>query len=274
VHYTLTPTAAGTRVHTDDRLAGVSAVDHSNASQGYIMVKHNGSENRVVVQIAAPNGVVYQYELTGNTAFVVCPLQAGNGTYIIQIGESMPNGTARSLLRTEIDVTLANEFLPYLYPNTKVNFSANSQAVTKAAELTRGMKSDLQKIDAIYNFIIANIVYDNDKAKSMAATGTYTSNPDDTLRLGKGVCFDYSILFASMLRSQGIPAQLIEGNVAPNNLRHAWNQIHTGERGTIVSISFSGAWTLMDSTYGSVIDSGDLSSFIGSGSGYVADKRY
>jgi len=274
VHYTLIPAAPGTSVYTDDRLVGVSTVDHSNASQGYIMVKHNGSENRVVVQVAAPNGVTYQYELTGNTAFIVCPLQGGNGKYTVRIGESMPNGTARLLLNTEIEVALSNEFLPFLYPNTKVNFSASSQAVTKAAELTRGMNTDIQKIEAVYNYIIANIVYDNDKAKSLPATGSYVSNPDDTMKLGKGVCFDYSILFAAMLRSQAIPVQLVEGNVAPNNLRHAWNMIHTTERGTVVSISFNSTWTLMDSTYGAGMNSGDLSSFIGSGSGYIADKSY
>ena len=274
VHFTLTPSAPGTTVHTDDRLVGVSTLDYSNSSQGYVMLKHSGSENRIVVQIVAPNSVTYQYELTGNTAFIVCPLQGGNGTYTVRILEQLEGNSARALLNTEISVSLDNEFLPFLYPNIKVNFSASSTSVTKAAELTRGMTTDLEKIEAVYNYIITNIVYDNDKAKSLPATGSYTSNPDETLRLGKGVCFDYSILLAAMLRSQAIPVQLVEGNVAPNNIRHAWNLVHTSERGTVVSISFGGSWTLMDSTFGAGMNRSDLASFIGGGTGYTADKSY
>ena len=51
------------------------------------------------------------------------------------------------------------------------------------------------------------------------------------METGKGICFDYASLAASMLRSQGIPTKIIFGYVAPDNLYHAWNMFYTEEKG-------------------------------------------
>lgn len=46
---------------------------------------------------------------------------------------------------TPVTVMLTNDFAPFLRPNQYVNYSADSQAVKKAAELTKGKKNDLEK---------------------------------------------------------------------------------------------------------------------------------
>jgi transglutaminase-like putative cysteine protease len=63
---------------------------------------------------------------------------------------------------------------------------------------------------------------------------------DQTLREGTGICFDYASLFACMLRVQGIPTQLVVGELLASKqpVRHAWNNVW-----------ISDAWLLIDPTH-------------------------
>jgi transglutaminase/protease-like cytokinesis protein 3 len=78
-------------------------------------------------------------------------------------------------------------------------------------------------------------------------------DPDATLAEGKGICFDYAALAAAMLRSQGIPCQLITGYVGEEDLYHAWNRFYVEEKGWITAeISASaGDWKRVDITFAS-----------------------
>ena len=265
-----TPEAPGVSVETSSE-PGENVIDYSNASEGYVMLKSSGA-GKIKAYITAPNGINYQYDFESNGNFIVCPLQGGNGNYTIQIMENVSGSSYRSLIKVETNVSIANANLPFLYPNYKVNFSSSSQCVNKAAELTRGMTADLHKIEAIYNYIVENIKYD--KAKASSVQSGYNPNPDRALQEGKGICSDYSSLAAAMLRSQNIPVKMVEGNVAPNNVRHAWNLIYTKEKGVIAAkIEFNGSWKIVDTTFGASLGSG-VDQYIGNGSSYTEDKCY
>ena len=100
----------------------------------------------------------------------------------------------------------------------------------------------------------------------------YLSDPDSTMSTGKGICFDYAVLAAAMLRSQGIPTKMVFGYVAPNGIYHAWNMFYTKETGW-VTVSFSvnkETWTRLDLTFSA---NGADSAFIGNGTNY-ADVYY
>ena len=93
------------------------------------------------------------------------------------------------------------------------------------------------------------------------------------METGKGICFDYASLAASMLRSQGIPTKIIFGYVAPDNLYHAWNMFYTKETGW-VSVEFKvneKEWTRMDLTFSA---NGSDQKFIGDGSNYADVYQY
>jgi transglutaminase/protease-like cytokinesis protein 3 len=90
---------------------------------------------------------------------------------------------------------------------------------------------------------------------------------------GKGICFDYASLAASMLRSQGIPTKIIFGYVAPDNLYHAWNMFYTEESGW-VTVSFEvseDTWARIDLTFSA---GGASDQFIGDGSHYTDVYSY
>ena len=56
--------------------------------------------------------------------------------------------------RTPVTVMLTNDYAPFLHANQYVNYTSNSQAVKKAAELTKGKKTSLDKINVIYEFVV------------------------------------------------------------------------------------------------------------------------
>ncbi|MBQ2582903.1 MAG: transglutaminase domain-containing protein, partial [Erysipelotrichaceae bacterium] len=112
-----------------------------------------------------------------------------------------------------------------------------------------------------------------DKAKAESVQSGYLPDPDETLATGKGICFDYASLTASMLRSQGIPTKLIFGYVSPNDVYHAWNMIYTEEAGWIVA-EFKvneNDWNRIDLTFSA---NGAESRFIGDGGNYTDVYQY
>ena len=71
-----------------------------------------------------------------------------------------------------------------------------------------------------------------------------------TLASGTGICFDYASLGAAMLRSLGIPCQVITGYVSPDDVYHAWNMVYIDGEWISVEISIKpNSWTRVDLTF-------------------------
>ena len=116
-------------------------------------------------------------------------------------------------------------------------------------ELAAGCSSDLEVVTAIYNYVTSNITYDHNKASNVQSG--YTSNVDEILTSGTGICLDYASVMASMLRSQHIPTRLEVGYAG--TAYHAWISTYIEEQGWVNGIiQFDGKnWELMDPTFAS-----------------------
>lgn len=263
----LTPTAAGTaETHND-----VSAIDYSNASEGYIMAVYTGTNPKVKMQIEAPNGVTYTYNLTSSD-YEAFPLSGGNGNYAIKIYENVEGNGYLLCLEASVGVTLSSEFGPYLYPNQYCSFSSSSKTVAKAKELAESANSDLDVVTNVYNYIITTISYDYDKASTIPSG--YIPNVDSTLASGKGICLDYAAVMTSMLRSQRIPTRLEVGYAG--DAYHAWISTYISDIGWVNGIvEFDGrSWELMDPTFAASSSEASLREFIGAGSNYQVKYMY
>jgi transglutaminase-like putative cysteine protease len=121
--------------------------------------------------------------------------------------------------------------------------------MNKAAELAAGKSDTLEKVKAIYNYVITNISYDY--AKAATVQSGYLPDLDQVLADKKGICFDYASLMAGMLRSQNIACKLVVGYA--NTEYHAWISVWTPEKGWVDgAIFFDGVkWQMMDPTYAS-----------------------
>ena len=263
----LVPEASGTATVSND----VAVIDFSHADCGYIMAEYTGAVSRIKLRITCPDSIQYTYDLHGN-GYETFPLSSGDGEYEITVYENISGTSYSTCLYTTISVSLQDECGPFLYPNQYVNFTAESKTVQKGAELARDAASDLDVISAVYDYITQSITYDYDKAAS-PPTG-YTTDVDEILASGTGICLDYAAVMAAMLRSQSIPTRLEVGYA--KDAYHAWISVYTRETGWLNGIiSFDGkTWTLMDPTFGANSSESALKKFIGDGSNYTLQKLY
>ena len=170
-------------------------------------------------------------------------------------------------------VTLSDEFAPFLRPNQYVNYSAASDAVAVAAQLTRDMSEPLEKVGAVYDYVVKTLSYDAQKA--MSVQSGYLPVLDDVLESKKGICFDYAALMTGMLRSQSVPCKLVVGFA--DNAYHAWISVWTEQGGWIDGVIFfdGSRWQRMDPTFASAANkSAEIMKYIGDGSHYTTKYLY
>lgn len=225
-----------------------ASVDASNLSEGYVMVRYTGGKQvRIKVLITGENGVTYTYNLNNTGVAETFPLTEGNGRYSIKVYENTTGTKYALAFSTQVDMTLRNAFLPYLYPNQYVNYTADCATVKKAAELTAGKTSDLDKISAVYYFVTDNFTYDYNLANTVQSG--YLPDVDKVLAAKKGICFDYAAVMSAMLRSQNIPCKLVVGYAG--TVYHAWINVYIEGVGWVDKvIYFDGkTWTMMDPTF-------------------------
>ena len=263
----LKPKASGKNVKKNQK----ATIDYSNTKDGYVMVKYTGNSNKKI-KVQIKNKITYTYNLPKNK-WTALPLTDGNGTYSIKVYENV-TGT-KYALATSLDtkVSLKDQFAPFIRPNQYVDYSASSKAVAKAAELTKGIKDPLKKVEVVYNYVIKNISYDSKKAASVKSG--YLPVLDNVMKEKKGICFDYASLMTGMLRSQGVPCKMIFGYAG--SAYHAWISVWTESSGWVDgAIFFNGtSWQRMDPTFASSGNqSSSIMSYIGNGKNYTAKYLY
>ena len=161
------------------------------------------------------------------------------------------NATCKDRLLTKIFVLVLSAtillllFSAYIFVYKQNNLSlTNGQAtlwdmstVELADEICDDCDTDEEKVKAIYEWMIHNFEYD------------YEYNPviqyfnvHKTLRTCKGVCYDFSHLFAALCRSQNIPCYVVDGDKRTNaQYYHTWNRVY-----------FEGSWWNVDITFDTV----------------------
>lgn len=266
--YILTPEASGDTVYENE----YASIDASHTDQGYVMIHYLGSIEKVKVQIISSGEEAYTYLLNQDCEWNTFPFSMGSGNYTVRVLENIGGDSYAIALTQDITVSLSDDFLPFLYPNQYVNYSANSQAVAKAKELASSADTDLDVVSNIYHYIIQNISYDTNKAETV--TYGYTPDIDDTLATGKGICFDYAALMTAMLRTQHIPTRLEVGY--SGEAYHAWISTYIKDIGWIDNIiEFDGnEWKLMDPTLAAENSEEAAEKYIGDGSNYTVKYYY
>lgn len=263
----LTPEASGEITYGNE----TASVDASHSSEGYVMIRYDGSAGKVKLQITVPEGAIYTYNLRpGN--YETFPLSGGSGTYKLTVLEHVRDQMYAISFSEEIDVAISDEFLPFLYPNQYVWFTPDSQAVKLGMEISGKSSNDLDYVEQIYRYVIEEISYDDDLAANVQAD--YLPEIDRTLQSKKGICFDYASLMASLLRSQSIPTKLVVGY--SGDAYHAWISVYLKEIGWVNDIiEFDGkSWSLMDPTLAANNSNSAVKDYIGDGSNYTVKYSY
>lgn len=208
------------------------AIDTAHGGEGYVAVTAK-SERGIKLRIISGRGteIVYNVPRTGEPAFY--PLSDGSGSYTIRLMRKLSDDpddpNYERVMEKSCEAALFDEFQPFLRPSTYVWFTGYSNCVNEAAALCAGESDDDGKIGKIKNFVIEQLRYDETLAEDEEQG--FIRDPDAILARGTGICLDYAVLTAAMLRSQGIPAKVVYGRVSGVDSIHAWNMVYSSSRG-------------------------------------------
>ena len=108
----------------------------------------------------------------------------------------------------------------------------DTQTEQLADEICSGCDTDAEKVQEIYSWIIHCFEYDHDYYAFIQYFDVR-----QTLRTRKGVCYDFSNLFAALCRSQNIPCYVVDGTSYETAAQHTWNRVY-----------YNGSWWDVDVT--------------------------
>lgn len=264
----LMPEASGKSVEKNDK----AQIDYSNVTDGYIMVQFTAAtDKRLKVRVTGPS-TQYTYNLNAGE-WTTFPLSDGNGGYTVTVYENTTDDKYATVLTASFDVSLKDEFAPFLRPNQYVNYENAPDTIAKGAELAGGISEPLDKVAAVYDYVIHNLTYDKSRAANVKSG--YLPVLDSVLAEKKGICFDYAALMTAMLRSQNIPCKLVVGYAG--TAYHAWISVWTEETGWVDGvIYFDGTeWQRMDPTFASSANGDEaIMKYIGNGDNYKTKYLY
>lgn len=212
--------------------------DKTSADQGLLKVSVNVSGSEKIKIIIQKDEKKYIYDLKNNIKTETFPLQLGNGEYKISVLKNISDNKYSPISSDSVTVNLTDPNIVFLQSIQNIRWSIGTQAVSKATELIKGFKEGNVRLDKIYEFVINNYNYDYDKATNVQ-TG-YVPEVDEMYITQKGICYDYSSMFAAMLRSFGVPTRLIKGYSSNVDGYHAWNEVYDEKNKT---------WIVIDTTY-------------------------
>lgn len=266
----LEATAPGIQVKNNEQ----ATIDYSNINDGYFMAVWTGdSSSKIKLQSKGPSGTTYTYNIKTDGTFDAFPISDGNGEYKVTVYKNVQGTKYSQVLTASFSVQMEDEMAPFIRPNQYVNYKQGSNTVKIAAEQCRGLSENLQKVEKVYNYVVDNITYDDNKAATVQSG--YLPVLDDVISTKKGICFDYAALMTGMLRSQGVPCKLVVGYAG--TAYHAWINVWSEKEGWVDSmIYFDGKdWKLMDPTFASNgHKSESIMKYIGNGKNYQAKYLY
>ena len=264
----MVPVASGTAVQEKNS----SVIDYSNVNDGYVMAQYKDKTDKALrVQVEGPT-TKYSYTLKPGV-WGTYSLSDGNGTYKVSVYIAVSGNKYSKLASVSFEAKMKDEFAPFLYSNPYVNFENATATIEMAAKLTKDRTNVLDKVSAIYDYVISNFTYDEYLAQTVSSS--YLPDLDKVLAAKKGICFDYAALMAGMLRSQKVPVKLVIGYA--DGVYHAWLSVYSSDTGWVdAAVYFDGkSWARMDPTFASTGgNSSKVKSFIGNGDNYVAKYFY
>ena len=208
----------------------------TNQTEGHIKISGNTTKDKIkLLVIGADKQTWYEVEvIDGEFDEEIWFDSQGEYTIRVMVNEydrKYSNGPSITVKNTE-------ELDKYLIPAKHIE--SNEDIIIDAAkEITKNCSSDLEKVRAIYDWVVDNIEYDYEKL-SKHDRGQYDNQYGalNALNTRIGVCYDYSTLAAALARSLGIQAKVVEGDLDKGMLKgfHAWNEIFISELDNWINI--------------------------------------
>ncbi|MBU5675766.1 transglutaminase-like domain-containing protein [Alkaliphilus sp. MSJ-5] len=240
--------------------ASTPGIDKTKLDAGLVSINYDPQKQVTTKVIISKGDVKYTYNLKSNNSF---PLQFGDGEYTISILENVEGNKYKLVKKEDVILESTNKNEVFLQSIQMIHWHNDMAPIKKARELTKNAQNDKDKVTAIYNYIINNISYDNNKTNNISTE--YIPSIEETLKVSKGICYDYSALFAAMLRSVDVPTKLIMGRKNDIDTYHAWNQVYLKD---------TNEWITIDTTYDAAKKTKSPNLMIKNEKEYSIEKQY
>ncbi|MBR1747948.1 MAG: hypothetical protein IJ735_07065 [Clostridia bacterium] len=173
--------------------------------------------------------------------YSLTPYGAGNSTFVVNTRKKVRVTDSEQLyyaLAGGNAVTLGTDAMVNLY--AKIVATVNS--------LVDASMTDGEKALAFYDYLTANVVYDEELVKTDVGLDAYRYagfRLEGVFHYGQAVCDGVSKAYVALCAIEGIPCVRVVGEI--NGAEHAWNKVF-----------LDGEWYVVDATNGSLNDDGVL----------------
>ncbi len=209
------------------------AIDTKDAIEGIVRVSYVGVSNKIKIMIEKDSSIYY-YDLKNKEG--VFPLQLGWGNYTVSVLENVIENKYKVLTEKSFKADIREENIVFLKSAQPILWNDDMKAIKFAGGLAVETANDEETVRVIYDYIVQYISYDYDKSAML--NPDYIPDIEEVFESRSGICFDYSALFAGMLRSRGIPTKLVKGYKEDIANYHSWNETY-----------INGKWEIIDITY-------------------------
>ncbi len=230
----------GPSLPPDEEPDGIFCTDYTG--RGLLRVRYQGEEGaKLKLEVLSDRQSVF-YNLKGDGSIEDFSLQFGSGKYTARIWQNIKNDDYFAAEAKSFDVSLVDDTIAYLNSIQNVDWGYGMKPIKDVryivADSLKNKRNDLLYscgVD-IYGYIVHNIKYDDAKLYSLKYD--YLPDIEQVYNDGKGICYDYASLFASMLRSINVPAKLVKGyaNYSPDTY-HAWNEVYIDGEWVVIDIT-------------------------------------
>lgn len=216
-------------------------ISTENLSKGIVDISYKKTDASIykVLIVKGDEKIVYPFNANGNTE--TFPLQMGNGTYKIGLLKNAGGNKYAYVISKTVELDIEDQTIVYLNSIQNVKWDSEDEPIEFGRELLKNKLYNSARIKTLYDYMVSNMSYDYDKIPNLKPD--YVPDITVTFDEMKGICYDYSALFASIHRSQGIPVKLVKGYSKFVEGYHAWNEIY-----------INGSWYIIDSTVDSTLD--------------------
>ncbi len=183
----------------------------------------------------------WKADVNENTFSTSINLRFGSGQYTIWAGDNAQrfDGTIRFLVSNR-DVEDNRYTSASLYVDSR-----NSDIADLAVAIAPDNLSSQEKLENIHSWVTANIAYDYD---AYLRKDIQLVTASQVLKDRKGLCRDFSFLFAALARAANLPTKVVYGEAESGNSweLHAWNEVLIGDEWVSVDSSWDAGYVMND----------------------------
>jgi hypothetical protein len=218
----------------------ITTPDRSGIScNGSLLIQGTSSLDVVWFCIRGPKQelTTWKAEVNDRAFCTTINLRFGSGQYTIWAGDNAQrfDGTIRFLVNNQDRVDSR-------YTAASLYVDSNHSAIVElAASLAPDDISPRDKMENIHSWVTSNIAYDYD---AYLRKDIQLVSASQVLADKKGLCRDFSFLFAALARAANLPCRVVYGEAASGNSweLHAWNEILIGDQWVSVDSSWDAGY--------------------------------